>query len=139
MGILLSVSALAAVLGAALGWVLGRRGAAPAERRAAGLQAQLDELAARPLVWEGRVELFDLLWFPEVTASPKTHRVSSVKAGLPHCRECAAPLSLVGGEWACAGCQARRPESVADVAVTDMIAKEALRQFLQRHPDYRAA
>lgn len=126
------------LLGAALGWALGRRTAGEQRARADALQGQLDAAAAAPEVWEGRIEHFDVLWFPVVTASRQTRKVVSVKAGVPHCPKCAAALTLARGEWACADCDTRRPESLADLMVVDAIAKQALEQFLQRRRDYRA-
>jgi ribosomal protein L37AE/L43A len=77
-------------------------------------------------------------WFPVVTASRQNRKVSSVKAGVPHCPQCAVPLILVRGEWNCTDCGAKRPESLADLMVVDSIVKEALKQFLQRRRGYRA-
>ncbi|MBI5241953.1 MAG: hypothetical protein HY926_15885 [Elusimicrobia bacterium] len=135
---LLFCAAAGLALGLALGWALGRRAAGAQRARAEALQARLDEAAAAPEVWEGRIEHFDVLWFPVVAASRQSRKVISVKAGVPHCPKCAAALVLVRGEWACADCGVRRPESLADLMVVDSIAKQALGQFLQRRRDYRA-
>jgi len=129
---------LAAAGGVLLGWALGWRKAAVQRARAEALQARLAELEGGPEVWEGRIEHFDVLWFPTVTADRRTRKVVSVKAGVPHCPKCAAPLVLARGEWACADCGVRRPESLADLMVVDSLAKQALAQFLQRRRDYRA-
>jgi len=99
---------LAAAGGLFLGWALGRRAAAVQRTRAEALQARLGELEGAPEVWEGRIEHFDVLWFPVVTADRRTRKVVSVKAGVPHCPKCAVPLTLVRDEWACADCGAKR-------------------------------
>lgn len=137
----MTTALLAAAAGLAagffLGRMLGRRGLDAARSRASGLQARLDEIDGRPEAWEGRIEHFDVLWFPVVAASRQTRKVVSVKAGVPHCPKCAVPLTLAHGEWACADCDTRRPESLADLMVVDAVAKQALAQFLQRRRDYR--
>ena len=101
-------------------------------RRAAALEAG-DKTV------EYRIERFDILWYPVLTASPASKTVVSVKAGLPHCRKCLQALKLAEEEWACAKCGTKYPEAVADIASLDAVAKTATGYFLERHPGYHAA
>ena len=85
------------------------------------------------------MERFEVLWFPTVTALPVVKEIQQVAAGLPHCKTCVEPLSLSGGqnEWACRRCGARFPATLADLFVTDTLAKDALKFFQERHADYK--
>lgn len=109
------------------------------ERRAVTLEAELKALKSRPEKHEFRVERFELLWFPTVTASPQDQTISSVAPGVPHCKPCLMPLALERGQWRCRQCAALHPESLGDVQVTDSITSQALQWFQQRHPGYRVA
>lgn len=119
-------------------WLLARRRAVGAERRAESLAAELRDLKERPEKWEGRIERHELLWFPVVTGDPRQRAVTGVAAGVPHCRACVKAMGIQGKEWICDGCGQRRPESVADVVILDGITKEASAQFLQRRPGWSA-
>ncbi|MFA5140630.1 MAG: hypothetical protein WC728_15485 [Elusimicrobiota bacterium] len=117
-------------------WRRSKSALEAARAGAAKLEAQLAAQRSAPMEREYRVELFDLLWFPLVKADPAGKSVLEVQAGLPHCRACVAPLKSAQGssEWACPKCGARRPNSVADLAVIDDVKKAALALFRQRHP-----
>lgn len=116
------------------------------KRRAGALAAQLREsqaLAASfktaPQTFEYRVERFELIWYPLLTVSPAERAITAAAAGLPHCRNCAVAFKSEGKDWACPKCNDRRPETVADTMVVDSVIKEAVKFFLDRHPDYRSA
>lgn len=136
-----AVPAAAAVVGLLLGLMLGKAlsGAGRHKKRAEELSAKLTELEGRPEQWEARIDRYELLWFPAVTADPRRRVVTAVKPGVPHCRKCVAALSLDRGQWTCAGCGQTSPESIADLMIVDQIGKEAVTQFLQRHPGYTSA
>lgn len=133
--------AVAAGAGVVIGFILGRAlsGAGGAKKRASDLEKKLSELENAPEKWETRIDRYELLWFPAVVADRKQRAVTSVAPGIPHCRSCIEPLSLNKGEWVCAKCGHRSPESIADLMITDQIGKEAVKQFLQRHPGYQTA
>ena len=115
----------------------GRAAKSSAEARLAQAEAELKALKSRSEKQEYRLERFDLVWFPTVSFSPSEKTVLNAAPGLPHCRKCLLPLSQDRGEWACRQCAARFPDSLADLAVTDQITKQALQWFLERHPGYR--
>jgi hypothetical protein len=114
----------------------GKAALGAAQAKAAELEAQLAAQRSAPLEREYRIELFDLAWFPLVKVDPIKNSVLEVQAGLPHCRACVTPLKPAQGssEWACPKCGARRPSTVADLAVIDDVKKSALALFRQRHP-----
>ncbi|MBI3552994.1 MAG: hypothetical protein HY077_10805 [Elusimicrobia bacterium] len=105
--------------------------------RLAAAENELKMLKSSPETAELRVERYELLWFPAVVFSSTQKTLEKVSAGLPHCRQCVIALKLDGQEWVCPQCRARRPESVADVMITDSVEKEATKQFLERHREYR--
>lgn len=95
-----------------------------------------------PRVVESRRELFGLLWFPTLTVKDEERLVVAAAAGLPHCARCVRPLALSSGspeEWSCGGCSERRPGTAADLQVTDSLVADTLKEFLARHPGWRAA
>lgn len=114
--------------------------------KASRLKAALAAAEARldapppPRAYEARREEFGLLWYPVLTVDEREKRVLSVVAGLPHCQRCVRPLAEEkGGEWVCAGCGERRPPSTADLQVVDTVTRQALAEFLKRHPEHRKA
>jgi len=96
-------------------------------------------------VVEDRRERFSLIWFPALTVKDDEKLVVSAAAGVPHCARCVQPLRVAAGaagaaeEWACPRCGDRRPESIADLTVTDSVAAEAVAEYLARHDGWRAA
>jgi ribosomal protein L37AE/L43A len=95
-----------------------------------------------PRVVEGREERFGLLWFPTLTIDDAAKKVTAVAPGKPYCPRCLKPLSLApgpSGEWLCSGCEERRAGSAADMQVVDQIVAQALKEFLARNPEHRAA
>lgn len=120
-------------------WLLARRRAVNAERRAEGLAAELKDLKEKPERWEGRIDRYEVLWFPSLTADPKRREVVAIAPGVPHCRSCVQPMAIQKGDWVCAGCGQRKPESIADVTILDGIGREALQHYMQRHPGWRGA
>jgi hypothetical protein len=133
------IAAASAFVGLVVGFLLGGLRASKAAREAAELKAKLDALDGQPQKWEARIERYDVVWFPIVTAEPKRRAVTGVVAGVPHCKKCVTALSLARNEWSCAKCGHASPESVADVAILDMISKEAVKQYLDRHSGYNTA
>lgn len=132
-----TLALLASVMGAL--WV---RAASQARRDGqARLKAEkaLRELRERPETAEFRIERFDLLWFPVVTASVQEMMITAVNPGVPHCGKCAVPLGIDGKEWACARCGARHPETLSDTMVLDTISQLAVKYFQERRPGYRVA
>ena len=127
----------AALLAAAIALYFRSRVSAQAARAAAA-EAELKALKEAPLKLEYRLDNFGVLWFPLVTASAAAKEVLSVTPGLPHCKACVRPLSAAGadGQWVCRQCQAHFPATLVDIHVTDIISKEALRCFQERHPDW---
>jgi hypothetical protein len=90
--------------------------------------------------WETRIERVDVLWFPTVTFSPSAKRVLKTAPGVPHCKNCARALSLSkdGNKgWVCPACSQSFPETLADVSILDMISKQAVKHFLERHPGFQ--
>ncbi len=110
------------------------RKAVEARRKA---EKALRELKEQPERAEFRVERFELLWFPVVTASIQTMEITGVNPGLPHCAKDAVPLGLDKNEWVCARCGSRHPESLADTMVLDTISDLAIKYFQERRPGYR--
>jgi len=140
------------LLSAALA-VLAVAGLAAAAALAAKLKAARAALAASearlaapapppPRALESRREHYGLLWFPTLTVKEDEKLIVAAAAGLPHCPRCVRPLALSSGppeEWSCGGCSERRPGTTADLQVTDSLVAETLKEFLSRHPDWRAA
>ena len=110
-------------------------------KRIGELERELNSLKTAPKKIEYRIERYELLWFPVVTASPQSQEVLSVVCGLPHCRSCLRPLTVSRetGDWLCAECQQRYPASLSDTMVTDGIEKDAVKYFLDRNKSYRIA
>lgn len=133
------IAAGAAAVLAAAAYIKERLARVAARRRADTLEGELKALKSRPEKHEFRLERFELLWFPTVTASPQDKLIQSVAPGVPHCKACLLPLSLEKNEWRCRQCSAIFPESLGDVQVTDSISNQALQWFQQRHPGYRLA
>lgn len=132
-------AALAALAAGLLVWALAlRRARASARADSAARERELAELKARPLEVEYRIERFDVLWYPVVTADPAARRVLKTLAGSPHCARCSVRLKSTGAErgWACPECGFHVAAALADLQVTDTVAQEALRYFLQRRKDY---
>lgn len=95
-----------------------------------------------PRALESRREHYGLLWFPTLTVKEDEKLIVAAAAGLPHCPRCVKAMSLLpgaSGEWVCGGCSERRPGTAADLQVTDSLVAETLKEFLFRHPDWRAA
>lgn len=132
------IAVAAAALFSLVGWFWAMSQAKKAAARAAALEEDLKLLKAQPREWELRVDRFDLLWFP-LLSSTTDKKVVGLAVGVPHCRACVQPLSLGDKGWRCAGCGGTHPESLADLMVTDSVAAEALKQFLLKHNDHRAA
>lgn len=124
---------------AAIAYLKERLARSKAEARAATLEGELKALRSRPEKHEFRVERFELVWFPTITASAQDQVISAVAPGVPHCRACMLPLVLEHQQWRCRQCAAQHPESLGDVQVTDAITNQALQWFQQRHPGYRVA
>lgn len=93
-----------------------------------------------PETREYRIERFDVLWFPTVTFRSAAREADSCAAGVPHCKACVEPLTSSGGRsaWGCPKCAAQFPESLVDLATTDMVAGEAMKWFLERNKGFRA-
>lgn len=106
--------------------------------RAAALQAEVDALKSAPLKQEFRMDRFEVLWFPTVTASEAGKVVTQVVPGLPHCKSCVASLTLAADHsFSCGRCGAKFAASLADVFVTDSVSKDAVKFFQERHPGFR--
>jgi hypothetical protein len=120
-------------------WINELKRAQRAEELRAKAEKALRDSKNQPERAEFRIERFDLLWYPVVSASLETMRIDSVVVGVPHCGKCAVPLGLAGKEWACARCSARHPESVTDTMATDSVAQQAVKYFQERRPGYRVA
>lgn len=136
-----AVAAVAAAC-AAVFLILWRRalGAArAAEARASEAQKELSDVKAAPQQHEVRVERFDLLWYPTLTAYMMAQEIVAANAGLPHCRACVQPLTLKGQGWVCPGCHKEYPESLADVQVTDSVIQEAVKRFLERRKGWKVS
>lgn len=118
-------------------WRRALGAAAAAEDRARQAQKALLELKAGPQQYEVRLERFELLWFPIVTAYSGAQEVVGVAVGLPHCRGCVQPLTLKETGWVCPGCAKIYPESLADVQVMDSVAQDAVKRFLERRKGWR--
>ena len=118
--------------------LLSKRKISLLETRLEALRKDNEKLRSGPQTWEYRIERFDVVWFPMLTTAPATREITQLNAGLPHCPSCVRPLGISGhdGEWACSKCQAKFAGSLADLAVTDVVNKQALRYFQERHPDY---
>lgn len=127
----LGVAAACAVLAAAL-WAARSR----ASQKIEALERELEALRQAERSNEYRVERFDLAWFPFVCYREGEKLVTRAGPGVPHCKACVKPLASQDGAWRCAGCGDRRPDSVADTVATDSVTVEAVRFFLQRHPDF---
>lgn len=119
-------------------WLLARRRVVAAERRAESLAAELRDIKERPDRWEARIERHDLLWFPVLTADPGRREVTEVAPGVPHCKSCVRPMAIEKTEWVCGQCGQRRPETVADLVIIDGVGRDAVKQYLERHPEWRA-
>jgi hypothetical protein len=115
-------------------WRAARRGS-----RLSAAEADLARYKSLAQTWECRIESIGLVWYPTLELDPEKKIVTAVKPGLPHCLACLLPLSLAEGNWGCPQCGEKRPESAADMTVLDGVAKQALKRFSERHPDYRAA
>lgn len=133
----LALGAAALFLGLAA--AVAYAGLRKARRRAEALEDEVRRMRSKPEKHELRLDRFDLVWFPTVTVSPGTMEITGVAPGVPHCRACVSPLSLGRGEWSCSLCNAKFPESLADLMVSDSITQEALKYFQQRHKGYRLA
>lgn len=133
---LLAALALA-VLALLAAYLRERRGALRLRSKWAALDEELRALKSRPERQEFRIERFDLLWYPAVTFSPGSQEIVAVSPGVPHCRACVAPLALNSGQWACAQCGARHPESLGDLMVIDSVTQQALKHFEERHKGFR--
>jgi hypothetical protein len=118
-------------------WGNARSAVTRAEAKLAKAEKLLKEMRERPETAEFRIERFELLWFPVVTASVQTMEITNVVVGVPHCGKCAVPLGLEKGEWVCARCGARHPETLADTMVLDTVAQQAIKYFQERRPGYR--
>ncbi|MBI4056015.1 MAG: hypothetical protein HY399_00500 [Elusimicrobia bacterium] len=107
--------------------------------KAVRLREELQRLKSAPLQQEFRIERYDVLWFPVVTAAQGSREVLEIKPGVPHCKACAVPLSSPLGkkEWACSQCGSKFVGSLVDVMVTDSVAQQALKYFQERHPNHR--
>lgn len=105
------------------------------------LRSELEKAGGAARSWEYRLERFDVLWFASVTALPASREVARVVAGLPHCPSCVVPLakSAKGEGWSCPRCEFATTAALEDVALMDVIEKQALRHFKERHPDFRTA
>lgn len=120
-------------------WFNAREDKKRVQQQKQALEKQLRELKEQPERAEFRIERFDLIWYPTVTASIQTMEVTNVAVGVPHCGKCAVPLGLDKNEWVCARCNARHPESIADSMVTDTVSKQAIQYFKERRPGYKVA
>jgi ribosomal protein L37AE/L43A len=98
---------------------------------------RLTALASSPQEHEYRIEMFDVLWYPNITWSPKNNEVLKTSAGVPHCKDCSQALKSSGDgkSWACPKCARTAPGTVTDIVVMDQVAEKALKYFTQRHPD----
>ena len=107
--------------------------------RLAKIEKELQDMKAGPLRIECRVERFELIWYPVITASKASNEILSVVPGVPHCTHCVVPLTAAGnsGEWSCPLCRAKHPASISDIMALDVVSKEAMRYFLERHKGYR--
>lgn len=128
------LAAAALVVAAGFAWAYAR-----AKARAAALEAELAVVLGADRHNEYRLERFDLIWYPVVSYQEKDKVLARASPGVPFCRKCVKPLAPDDEGWKCPGCGARSPDSIADTAATDSIVREAIRCFLQRRPDYRAA
>lgn len=140
----LAVAALAALAAAAAAvflilWRRALRGIAEAAAKLQEARKALSELKAAPRRHEVRLERFELLWYPTLIAYEAAQEVVGVAAGLPHCRACVKPLAAKGGGWSCPGCAKEYPDSLADVQVTDAVANEAVKLFLERRPGWKVS
>ncbi len=89
--------------------------------------------------WETRIERLEVLWYPVIHFSAAAKRVVKTVPGVPHCKACVLPLTLKDGKgWVCPRCDNHFAESLVDVSILDMIGKQALRYFLERHKEYQA-
>lgn len=105
--------------------------------QAAFLEGELEKLRSLPLEREFRVELFDCVWYPKVTADLKAKKVLKAAPGLPHCGQDKAPLrhNEQGEGWKCVKCGKPYPE-FADASVRDSVVHAAVAWFRERHPDF---
>ena len=128
----LAVAAISAAVAAAA-WAARSK----ALRRAEAAEQSAESLRAAERPNEYRVDRFDLIWFPVVSYLEAEKLVTRASPGVPYCKACVKPLASQGGAWRCPGCSDQRPDSVVDTAATDSVMREAVRFFLQRHPDFR--
>lgn len=110
-------------------------------RRGEDREAQSSAVEPTPASWETRIERLEVLWYPVVQYLPGQKKVIKTVPGVPHCKKCAAPLSLSkeGKGWVCPQCGDHFVESLVDVSILDIVAKQALKYFLERHKEYRAS
>lgn len=110
-------------------------------RQVKSLEADLERTRSEPVKWEYRLERYELLWYPVVTAAPDSKKIISIAPGIPHCMKCIVPLATHGAlaEWECSQCGAKHPESIVDAVVTDGIVNQALGYFKERHQGYDLA
>lgn len=88
--------------------------------------------------WETRIERLDVLWYPSIQFSSSSKKVLKTVPGVPHCKECVVPLVLKEGTgWSCPMCGNHFSESLVDVSILDVVGKQALKYFLERHKDFR--
>lgn len=133
----LTVFLVVALLFALLLYIKERVGRHQAQERLDALKLELKSVLSRAEKHEYRIERFELLWFPTVTASAQTKEILAVAPGMPHCKACAIPLGFDRDLWTCRQCGAQHPTTLADLMVTDTIGKQALKFFQERHPGYR--
>ncbi len=102
--------------------------------RAREAETELADIKGAPGKHEFRLEQFSVLWYPTVTYDKKSFAIQEVKSGAPYCSKCGVPLSMGNGEFSCAKCGFKAPESVGNVAIIDQIADKAKAFFELRHP-----
>lgn len=135
----LAALSLALLLGLVFAFARGQKTARGLHAELTKRDQELESLKNAPQKWEFSAERFDVVWFPSITTSPASKEVTQVSAGVPHCKACLVPLSILSDKdhSECPRCNSKFASSFANLMVLDSITKLALQYFQSKHPGYK--